>query len=150
MFDCLNPGRSTPSGSNSQQDPFPKAVLPLERVYKEIAILKKLDHPNVVKLVEVGDMTQSCKIMSLSKKSDTQHKQRNTVQKGFLCVSQVLDDPEEDGLHMGKEPLLRLQRCYVFNAKARGVIKISLFVLKLSNWCLKGMCLCICQSSEWR
>ncbi|XP_047449252.1 calcium/calmodulin-dependent protein kinase kinase 1b [Mugil cephalus] len=57
--------RLTPSGSNS--DPFPKAMLPLERVYKEIAILKKLDHPNVVKLVE------------------------------------VLDDPQEDGLHMAFE-----------------------------------------------
>uniref|UniRef100_A0A3Q1FCS6 calcium/calmodulin-dependent protein kinase n=1 Tax=Acanthochromis polyacanthus TaxID=80966 RepID=A0A3Q1FCS6_9TELE len=57
--------RRLPSpGSNSQQDPFPKAVLPLEKVYKEIAILKKLDHHNVVKLVE------------------------------------VLDDPDEDGLHM--------------------------------------------------
>ncbi|CAF0740912.1 unnamed protein product [Brachionus calyciflorus] len=28
---------------------------PLQRVYKEIAILKKLDHPNVVKLIEVLD-----------------------------------------------------------------------------------------------
>lgn len=27
----------------------------LERVYKEIAILKKLDHQNVVKLIEVLD-----------------------------------------------------------------------------------------------
>lgn len=26
---------------------------PLDRVYREIALLKKLDHPNVVKLVEV-------------------------------------------------------------------------------------------------
>jgi len=26
---------------------------PLEKVYREIAIMKKLDHPNVVKLVEV-------------------------------------------------------------------------------------------------
>jgi len=41
---------------------------PLERVYREIAILKKLDHPNVVKLVE------------------------------------VLDDPDEDNLYMGKSP----------------------------------------------
>uniref|UniRef100_A0A8C6K7P9 Calcium/calmodulin-dependent protein kinase kinase 1, alpha b n=1 Tax=Nothobranchius furzeri TaxID=105023 RepID=A0A8C6K7P9_NOTFU len=40
---------------------------PLERVYREIAILKKLDHRNVVKLVE------------------------------------VLDDPDEDGLHMAFE-----------------------------------------------
>ena len=28
---------------------------PLERVHREIAVLKKLDHPNVVKLVEVLD-----------------------------------------------------------------------------------------------
>lgn len=28
---------------------------PLERVYVEIAILKKLSHPNVVKLIEVLD-----------------------------------------------------------------------------------------------
>ncbi|PIK59789.1 Calcium/calmodulin-dependent protein kinase kinase 2 [Apostichopus japonicus] len=28
---------------------------PLERVYQEIAILKKLDHPNIVKLIEVLD-----------------------------------------------------------------------------------------------
>ncbi|GJQ85942.1 hypothetical protein Trydic_g21790 [Trypoxylus dichotomus] len=30
-------------------------VSPLQRVYREIAVLKKLDHPNVVKLVEVLD-----------------------------------------------------------------------------------------------
>lgn len=28
---------------------------PLHKVYREIAVLKKLDHPNVVKLVEVLD-----------------------------------------------------------------------------------------------
>lgn len=28
---------------------------PLDRVYREIAVLKKLDHPNIVKLVEVLD-----------------------------------------------------------------------------------------------
>ncbi|XP_054457781.1 calcium/calmodulin-dependent protein kinase kinase 1b [Anoplopoma fimbria] len=39
--------RLPPQGSN--------AVFPLEKVYKEIAILKKLDHHNVVKLVEVLD-----------------------------------------------------------------------------------------------
>ncbi|XP_028429582.1 calcium/calmodulin-dependent protein kinase kinase 1b [Perca flavescens] len=51
--------RMPPQGSNP--------VFPLEKVYKEIAILKKLDHHNVVKLVE------------------------------------VLDDPDEDGLHMAFE-----------------------------------------------
>lgn len=39
---------------------------PLQKVYCEIAVLKKLNHPNVVKLVE------------------------------------VLDDPDEDNLYMGK------------------------------------------------
>uniref|UniRef100_A0A669DKH7 calcium/calmodulin-dependent protein kinase n=1 Tax=Oreochromis niloticus TaxID=8128 RepID=A0A669DKH7_ORENI len=65
MRQCGFLRRLPTSGSKSQQDPFPKAVLPLESVYKEIAILKKLDHHNIVKLVE------------------------------------VLDDPDEDGLHMG-------------------------------------------------
>ncbi|CAB1418370.1 unnamed protein product [Pleuronectes platessa] len=58
--------RLPPPRSNSQ-DPLPRAALYLEKVYKEIAILKKLDHHNVVKLVE------------------------------------VLDDPDEDGLHMAFE-----------------------------------------------
>lgn len=32
-----------------------KKADPLARVYKEIALLKKVDHPNVVKLIEVLD-----------------------------------------------------------------------------------------------
>ncbi|XP_029373684.1 calcium/calmodulin-dependent protein kinase kinase 1b [Echeneis naucrates] len=68
MKQCGFVRRPPTQGSNSQQqDLFPKAVLPLDRVYREIAILKKLDHHNVVKLVE------------------------------------VLDDPDEDGLHMAFE-----------------------------------------------
>lgn len=54
FFFNLISGRLPPQGSNSLQDMFPKAALPLEKVYKEIAILKKLDHHNVVKLVEVS------------------------------------------------------------------------------------------------
>lgn len=50
---ALIPGRPPSQGSNPQQELFSKVTLPLERVYREIAILKKLDHPNVVKLVEV-------------------------------------------------------------------------------------------------
>ncbi len=34
------------SGGKPREDP-------LQKVYREIAIMKKLDHPNVVKLVEV-------------------------------------------------------------------------------------------------
>lgn len=48
MFGRLPPrwiGKSNSSG----------LLTPLERVYREIAVLKKLDHPNVVKLVEVLD-----------------------------------------------------------------------------------------------
>ncbi|KAM4627727.1 calcium/calmodulin-dependent protein kinase kinase 1b [Polymixia lowei] len=48
-----------------------KPTGPLEKVYQEIAILKKLDHNNIVKLVE------------------------------------VLDDPDEDGLHMVFELLTK-------------------------------------------
>ncbi|TNN62110.1 Calcium/calmodulin-dependent protein kinase kinase 1 [Liparis tanakae] len=44
-------GRHAPQGSS--------AAFPLEKMYKEIAILKKLDHHNVVKLVEVSQKTHT-------------------------------------------------------------------------------------------
>lgn len=64
-------GRPPPRGKKPSK--VPKS--PLERVYQEIAILKKLDHPNIVKLVEVRDLTP-------------------TISEALL-VFQVLGDSEE-------------------------------------------------------
>ena len=47
-------GRPPPRGAKAAPEGPPQPKGPLERVYQEIAILKKLDHPNVVKLVEVS------------------------------------------------------------------------------------------------
>ncbi|XP_039612718.1 calcium/calmodulin-dependent protein kinase kinase 1 isoform X2 [Polypterus senegalus] len=49
------PRRPPPRGAKAAQGEQPKPLGPLERVYQEIAILKKLDHINIVKLVEVLD-----------------------------------------------------------------------------------------------
>ncbi|XP_055730154.1 calcium/calmodulin-dependent protein kinase kinase 2-like isoform X2 [Salvelinus fontinalis] len=49
------PRRPPPRGAKAAPEGLPQPKGPLERVYQEIAILKKLDHPNVVKLVEVLD-----------------------------------------------------------------------------------------------
>ncbi|XP_051268577.1 calcium/calmodulin-dependent protein kinase kinase 2 isoform X3 [Dicentrarchus labrax] len=49
------PRRPPPRGAKAVPEGPPQPKGPLERVYQEIAILKKLDHPNVVKLVEVLD-----------------------------------------------------------------------------------------------
>uniref|UniRef100_A0A3B5AH55 non-specific serine/threonine protein kinase n=1 Tax=Stegastes partitus TaxID=144197 RepID=A0A3B5AH55_9TELE len=49
----LNIRRPPPRGPKAAQGEQPKILGPLERVYQEIAILKKLDHINIVKLVEV-------------------------------------------------------------------------------------------------
>uniref|UniRef100_A0A3B3ZL99 Protein kinase domain-containing protein n=1 Tax=Periophthalmus magnuspinnatus TaxID=409849 RepID=A0A3B3ZL99_9GOBI len=46
------PRRPPPRGAKGAPEGTPQPKGPLERVYQEIAILKKLDHPNVVKLVE--------------------------------------------------------------------------------------------------
>uniref|UniRef100_A0A3P8YZ16 Protein kinase domain-containing protein n=1 Tax=Esox lucius TaxID=8010 RepID=A0A3P8YZ16_ESOLU len=49
------PRRPPPRGPKAAvQGEQPKVLGPLERVYQEIAILKKLDHLNIVKLVEVS------------------------------------------------------------------------------------------------
>ena len=64
-------GRALPNRRVAPGGPEKKAPEnPLQKVHREIAIMKKLDHPNVVKLVE------------------------------------VLDDPEDDNLYMGKIVIL--------------------------------------------
>ncbi|XP_062392239.1 calcium/calmodulin-dependent protein kinase kinase 1-like [Sardina pilchardus] len=55
MKQCGFPRRPPPRGPKAAQGEQPKVLGPLERVYQEIAILKKLDHLNIVKLVEVLD-----------------------------------------------------------------------------------------------
>uniref|UniRef100_A0A8D0GRK1 Calcium/calmodulin dependent protein kinase kinase 1 n=1 Tax=Sphenodon punctatus TaxID=8508 RepID=A0A8D0GRK1_SPHPU len=46
-------GRPPPRGSKAAAGGQPKPMAPLDRIYQEIAILKKLDHINIVKLIEV-------------------------------------------------------------------------------------------------
>lgn len=50
IFGRRLPNRKAPGGGERKQ-----SENPLQKVYREIAIMKKLDHPNVVKLVEVLD-----------------------------------------------------------------------------------------------
>ncbi|XP_048872641.1 calcium/calmodulin-dependent protein kinase kinase 1 isoform X1 [Brienomyrus brachyistius] len=52
---CGFPRRPPPRGAKAAQGEQAKVMGPLERVYQEIAILKKLNHVNIVKLVEVLD-----------------------------------------------------------------------------------------------
>ncbi|XP_044541349.1 calcium/calmodulin-dependent protein kinase kinase 2 [Gracilinanus agilis] len=49
------PRRPPPRGTKPPSEGCIQPKGPIEQVYQEIAILKKLDHPNVVKLVEVLD-----------------------------------------------------------------------------------------------
>lgn len=51
LFPCK--GRPPPRGSKAAAGGQPKPMAPLDRIYQEIAILKKLDHLNIVNLVEV-------------------------------------------------------------------------------------------------
>lgn len=51
-------GRPPPRGARAAPEGPAQPKGPLERVYQEIAILKKLDHPNVVKLVEVSNLVK--------------------------------------------------------------------------------------------
>ncbi|XP_069470695.1 calcium/calmodulin-dependent protein kinase kinase 1-like isoform X2 [Ambystoma mexicanum] len=49
------PRRPPPRGAKAASGEQPKPMAPLERIYQEIAILKKLDHINIVRLIEVLD-----------------------------------------------------------------------------------------------
>ncbi|KAG8452008.1 hypothetical protein GDO86_003983 [Hymenochirus boettgeri] len=49
------PRRPPPRGSKTGPGDQTKPMAPLDRIYQEIAILKKLDHVNIVRLVEVLD-----------------------------------------------------------------------------------------------
>ncbi|XP_040280790.1 calcium/calmodulin-dependent protein kinase kinase 1 isoform X1 [Bufo bufo] len=49
------PRRPPPRGSKTAPGDQAKPMAPLDRIYQEIAILKKLDHVNIVRLVEVLD-----------------------------------------------------------------------------------------------
>ncbi|NWQ59288.1 KKCC2 kinase, partial [Neopipo cinnamomea] len=51
------PRRPPPRGAKAASEGCLQPRGPIEQVYQEIAILKKLDHPNVVKLVEVTSRT---------------------------------------------------------------------------------------------
>ncbi|KAG9348649.1 hypothetical protein JZ751_002389, partial [Albula glossodonta] len=55
MKQCGFPRRPPPRGTQMAQGDQAKVLGPLNRVYQEIAILKKLDHLNIVRLVEVLD-----------------------------------------------------------------------------------------------
>lgn len=60
LAELLCAGRPPPRGPKAAQGEQPKILGPLERVYQEIAILKKLDHINIVKLVEVRAPETTC------------------------------------------------------------------------------------------
>lgn len=70
-------GRPPPRGPKAAVGEQLKVLGPLERVYQEIAILKKLDHLNIVKLVEVSQSFQK----SISGSSDCP-KRRSSVPEG--------------------------------------------------------------------
>lgn len=55
VYGRLAPQRNKPANKNGTGAGPATIAHPLERVHREIAVLKKLQHPNVVKLVEVLD-----------------------------------------------------------------------------------------------
>lgn len=67
MPGALCAGRPPPRGPKAALGEQPKVLGPLERVYQEIAILKKLDHLNIVKLVEVSQCSDH-QVVQISRK----------------------------------------------------------------------------------
>ncbi|KAA0717099.1 Calcium/calmodulin-dependent protein kinase kinase 1 [Triplophysa tibetana] len=101
------PRRPPPRGPKAAQGDQPKVLGPLERVYQEIAILKKLDHLNIVKLVEEHPKTSQCCHTKMTQASPVYHRYKKFGRSGSACsfskttfLFQVLDDPAEDNLHM--------------------------------------------------
>ncbi|KAM7332015.1 hypothetical protein ACRRTK_008723 [Alexandromys fortis] len=97
------PRRPPPRGTRPAPGGCIQPRGPIEQVYQEIAILKKLDHPNVVKLVEEEGWEVHPPV-------DTRHHTLYFLllisvlfllapDIGRLC-HQVLDDPNEDHLYM--------------------------------------------------
>lgn len=66
---------------------------PLERVYVEIAILKKLNHPNVVKLIEVLDdpeqdnLYMTFELVEQGCVTVQSYENKNTLQKTYIYTS---------------------------------------------------------------
>ncbi|KAL7838193.1 hypothetical protein AOLI_G00265970 [Acnodon oligacanthus] len=95
------PRRPPPRGPKAALGEQPKVLGPLERVYQEIAILKKLDHLNIVKLVEFAEFWVMLDISSTLILTPLQHRKGlRELLIYIMFLFQVLDDPAEDNLHM--------------------------------------------------
>ncbi|NWU75246.1 KKCC2 kinase, partial [Onychorhynchus coronatus] len=77
------PRRPPPRGAKAASEGCLQPRGPIEQVYQEIAILKKLDHPNVVKLVEV----------SADQPLPKTHPERNELHSLFFFFSPVMEIP---------------------------------------------------------
>ncbi|XP_043938037.1 calcium/calmodulin-dependent protein kinase kinase 1 [Protopterus annectens] len=85
------PRRPPPRGAKSSSGEQPKQLGPLERVYQEIAILKKLDHPNIVKLVEVLDDPSEDNLYMGA--GEMMAKKRHIKKLGFVDLDEILGKP---------------------------------------------------------
>ncbi|NWZ64057.1 KKCC2 kinase, partial [Acrocephalus arundinaceus] len=85
------PRRPPPRGAKAASEGCLQPRGPIEQVYQEIAILKKLDHPNVVKLVEVSCVVSPASDKAFRSCFSTSRRGMNSV----LCVlcSPVMEIP---------------------------------------------------------